>query len=562
MTQAQVLTTEATAGVTVTLNPWEDELCSLIRARRPGVIIRSLEEERVMDSLVRVAQWLYQNRMGLRQITVWSPVTQRKYPNIRTPKVIETTQRQPFFATLQAFRVPDEPDTPPRGEMLVVCDAGHEIEKQPTNTRQVRETLAAISGTYRTLIFLGQGFDVPDEIASDLKVMDFELPTAKELENILSPVIALYSENPQYKRQDVKIEPACLPNFSRACAGLSEMEARGILNLSVARFRAFDSRSVTMALREKAQVVRRSNVLEYVTPQKNLSDIGGLERVKGWIGEYDTLYKDLEAARTYGLRPASGMLLIGVPGTGKTLTADALAGHWQLPLLKLDIGKLFGSLVGQSEGNVDAMIRLAKACRPCLVMCDEIEKALGGSGGELDGGTSARVKGKLLTWLQEKPDDIFVVATANDITAFNRTPELLRAGRFDNIFFVDLPDKRSRIEILAIHTRKRGHAMPLDELVLAASAARGYSGAELEVAVQTALRTAFNTDPRPKHPTAEMLVNAITNMVPLSKSMSGPVSALRAWVKEGRAIPAGATLEDDKADEAAFKAQGLPLVAE
>ena len=208
------------------------------------------------------------------------------------------------------------------------------------------------------------------------------------------------------------------------------------------------------------------------------------------------------------------------------------------------------------------MISLAKAVGDCVVFIDELDKALGGSGGEMDGGTSSRVKGKLLTWLQEKPVGVFVVATANDIKKFESSPELIRAQRFDKIFFVDLPDMRTRIEILSIHLRAAGHNIPADDLVAPAKASRGYSGAELEVAVQNALRTAFNTTPRPLHPTGEMLVDGIKKQKPLSETMKEPIKRLRDWCKEGRALPAGSTLEDDESsDGQSFKDKGLPIVA-
>jgi SpoVK/Ycf46/Vps4 family AAA+-type ATPase len=317
-----------------------------------------------------------------------------------------------------------------------------------------------------------------------------------------------------------------------------------------------------MALKEKAQVVRRSNVLEYRTSAKTLDAVGGLENIKTWVQSHDALFSQAEAARSYGLKAASGLLLVGIPGCGKSLTAECLAGHWKLPLLMLDVGKLFGSLVGQSEQNVDQMIGLAKACAPCVIFLDELDKGLGGSTGELDGGTSTRVKGKLLTWLQEKPDDVFVVATANDVKKFEQSPELIRAGRFDCTFFCDLPDLRTRIEILSIHLRAAGHNIPADDLVSAAKASRGYSGAELEVAVQNALRLAFNLEPRPLHPTAEMLVEGIKKQKPLSETMKESVKRLRDWCKEGRAFPAGTTLEDDEAsDGASLKDRGLPIVS-
>jgi len=540
----------------ITLTPWEDDLCSIVRARQPGIVIQSLEEERVLDSVIKVAQWMVERQVGKRELVVWSGVSSKRI-NVENPEDVGSVEHQEFFPLLREF-MSGEAD---RGSFLILCDAGHELEA-PTNVRILRECLNVIRGTLRTIIFIGKAGDIPDEVAADLTVLKYELPTAQDLENTLKPLVEQYQQTSHYKNIGVEIQDSALPPFARACAGLTEIEARGLFSLSISRFRGFDGRAVDMALKEKAQVVRRSNVLEYRTSKKNLDSIGGLENIKAWIHGYDSLFSQVDDAKAYGLRPASGLLLVGISGCGKSLTAECLAGHLRLPLLMLDVGKLFGSLVGQSEQNVDQMIGLAKACAPCLIFLDELDKGLGGSTGELDGGTSTRVKGKLLTWLQEKPDDVFVVATANDVKKFEQSPELIRAGRFDSVFFCDLPDLRTRIEILSIHLRAAGHNIPADDLVSPAKASRGYSGAELEVAVQNALRIAFNSTPRPLHPTSEMLVEGIKKQKPLSETMKEPIKRLRDWCKEGRAFPAGTTLEDDEAsDGASLKDRGLPIVS-
>jgi len=553
------------------LTEWEVNLCSIIRARQPGIVIQSMEEQRVLDSVIKVLQWMALKRLGARELVVWSPVSSRKIP-INDPSKEEALEWQEFFPTLKDFRdqgADTDDAEQPRRAVLVLADCEHELN-QPSALRLLRETLWAIRSTTRAVIILGKPFDIPDEIAPDLTVLPFDLPTAEDLKNILYPMLKVYKEAEAYAR--VKIEDNAAPQFARACAGLSEIEARGLLGLSIARFEAFDFRAVDMALREKANIVRRSNVLEYKTCAGGLQDIGGLENLKNWIKEQDDILTQVEDAKAYGLRLAKGLLLVGIPGSGKSLTAEMLAAHWRLPLLIFDVGRAFGSLVGQSEANVDQVISLAKACRPCVVFIDEIEKALGGSGGELDGGTSARVKGKLLTWLQTKPDDVFVVATANDVTKFNSTPELIRAGRFDRVFFVDLPDLRSRLEILAIHYRKAVQAakasgkcalpeqIPADVLMEAAKISRGYSGAELEVCVQTAIRAAFNAKPRLVVPTSDMLAAAVRAQKPLSQTMKESIRVLREWCADGRALPAGATLEDDAKDSKGLEQHGLPIL--
>ena len=558
------------------LTEWEHTLCSVIRSRQPGIMMQSVEERRALDSLIRVLQFMGLSGLGKRELLVWSQVTHRTIDIAQEDEKTggcktDVTASVEFFKTLKEFRDNKGTKENPVAAVLVLCDAGHLLDVK-NNLRMLRETLADIRGTSRTIVFMGVPFDIPATVAPDINVQTFALPTAKELQGILTPVVDAYVKSPAFSK--IKIDKDVVPKFARACAGLTEIEARGLLGLGVARFLAFDNRAVDMALKEKAQIVKRSNVLEYRTCTGGLDKVGGLQNVKAWIREQDHTLTNPDEARAAGMKMAKGLLLIGVPGTGKTLIATMLAAHWSLPLLVFDVGRAFGSLVGQSEANIDQVITLANACRPCIVFIDEIEKALGGGGGEMDGGTTARVKGKLMTWLQDKPEDVFVVATANDVTKFESEPAFIRSGRFDLISFVDLPDFRSRLEILAIQYKnaveyaKAGElgkctlaeTIDPDTLTEAARASKGYSGAELQTVMQKALRLRFAHPSRPKSPTSEMLVEAVKSVRPLSITMKESITHLRDWVKDGRAVPAGATLEDDANDEKDFKEHGLPIL--
>jgi len=540
----------------IVLTAWEETLQSIARARQPGAVIQSLEENRVIDSIIRAYQWLAVNSFGQREFIVWSPVSLRKI-DLAKPNEPENLEPQEFYTVISQF-VAALGDAKSPGAVLVLCDAESSLlgPENSRNVRLLREALWSLRGTTRMVLLLNRKMEIPEQVADDLIVLPFELPTAKDLEAVFAPIIKNCKDSPNYKK--IQIDEKMVPLMARACAGLPETTAAGLVGLAIARNSAFDVRAVDMALTEKAQIVRRSNVLEYETPHGNLDDIGGLENVKAWIKAQDSTLRDAEAAKSYGLRMPSGLLLTGVSGTGKSLTARMLAAHWKLPLLRMDMGRAFGSLVGQSEANMRQMIQLTNAIGDVIVFIDEIEKALGGRGGELDGGTTDRVKATFLTWLQEKPSGVFVVMTANDVTKFDANPEFLRAGRVDAKFFVDLPDYRARMEILAIHLRKTGHELPAKELEEGAAVARGYSGAELEVSVQTALRMAFNSEPRLPHPTGAMLAAAIRKQPPLSQTMKESIDRLRAWCKDGRAEPAGSTLEDEKKDRASFDKFGLP----
>lgn len=550
----------------VKLTDWEDHVCAIIRSRQPGIVIQTVEEKRALNSVTRILQYMAQRKLGVRELIVWSEVGVTTI-NVLDPSKQAVLDKQDFFPTLKKFK--DEVGTKedPTKRALVLVDAAHFLNKE-ANLRLVRETLFAIRGTYRTLFFMGAPFDCPPSIAADLNIQKFELPTVTELYPILEDMIKDYAKHPSFKNK-MNADPAFIATFSRACSGLTVTEARGLISLSLSRYETFDARAVELALKEKSQIVKRSNIVTYKTCHGGLKSVGGLHNVKQWIVEQDTVFNDYEAARAGGLQLAKGLLLTGIPGTGKTLLAEMLGAHWSLPLLILDVGSLFGGIVGQSEGNVNAFVELAKACAPCVVLIDEIEKALGGMGGETDGGTTARVKGKLLTWLQEKPEDVFVVATANDVTKFEASPELIRAGRFDLVSFVDLPDLKARLEILGIHYEravqyaKGGTAkctladkISADVLLPTAKATRGYSGAELQAIVKRALRFSFNE--KLKQPTAEHFVKAAQLTKPISVTMKEAISKLRAWCKDGRAVPAGATIEDDAQDTAAFESDGVP----
>jgi AAA+ superfamily predicted ATPase len=566
----------AKAKTEMKLTAWETNICALFRSRQPGVVIQSTEERRALGALENILLYLAVGGYGKRDLLVWSNVSFNKIDVIEKNNRDVTTEGHykpdelqwgELVPTLKKFGDNIGTDKEPTMATLVISDARAQLES-PKVERMLRETLWKIRGTFRNIVLLGCGYDLPAHIAPEFFIQKFELPTAQDLQDILTPQIEGYKAAATYKNL-VKIDDAATSRFARACAGLTESEARGLLALSIAKFAGLDERAVGMALAEKAHISERSNgVIEYKVITGGLDRVGGLENAKEWIKELDDQIKDEANTKAYGQEMPQGCVLLGIPGCGKSLIGEMLAAHWGLPFLLFDVGRAFGSLVGQSEANIDQVIALTKACAPCVVMIDEMEKALGGGGGEMDGGTSQRVKGKLLTWLQNKPEGVFIVATANDVTKFEASPELLRAGRFDKIFFVDLPDMRSRIEILGIHYKlaverakasglcKLADNIPQEVLIEGAKATKGYSGAELKVIMQTALRATARK--KATHPTVEMILTAAKQQRPLSITMAESIARLRNWAKDGRALAAGATLEDDKNDTKAFDDLGLP----
>lgn len=284
--------------------------------------------------------------------------------------------------------------------------------------------------------------------------------------------------------------------------------------------------------REKAQAVKKSGLLELVEDMPSMSAIGGLDLLKNWL----TLRKDAfgRKAQEYGLPTPKGLLIVGVPGTGKSLAAKATASLLGRPLLKLDAGRLYGGLVGQSEGNLRSVIHTCEAIAPCVLWIDEIEKAFAGSksSGMTDGGTSSRVFGSFLSWMQEKKSPVFVVATANDVAQL--PPEFLRKGRFDELFFVDLPNQEEREAIWGIQIAKYGRKAKGYNLRALAIGADGFTGAEIEQAFIEGLYEAFS---RGKEPDTVGLGALLARQIPLSRLMGEQISALRQWA-QGRARPA------------------------
>jgi SpoVK/Ycf46/Vps4 family AAA+-type ATPase len=301
---------------------------------------------------------------------------------------------------------------------------------------------------------------------------------------------------------------------------------KSALSKSIVAHQKIDETTIPMMLAEKKQIIRKSGVLEYFSPEETFHEIGGIATLKRWLAQREKAFT--EDARKFGLPVPKGLLLVGVQGCGKSLTAKAVASQWKLPLLRFDIGKVFSGLVGSSEENIRKAIKLAESVAPCILWIDEIEKGFSGSSSSnfSDAGTAARVFGTFLTWMQEKEKSVFVMATANDITLL--PPELLRKGRFDEIFFVDLPGPYERQEIFRIHLKKRHRAPQNFDIETLCLHSEGFSGAEIEQVIISALYDAFEHD-RPL--TTPDILHSLQETVPLSQTMSERISALRTWAE-------------------------------
>jgi SpoVK/Ycf46/Vps4 family AAA+-type ATPase len=321
----------------------------------------------------------------------------------------------------------------------------------------------------------------------------------------------------------------------KSAQGLILDEIEAVFARSLVEHKRFDLNAI---LEEKQQIIRKSGLLEYYAPDSNLMGVGGMELLKDWLAKRQKSFTD--AAREYGLPAPKGILLLGVQGCGKSLTAKAVGAQWNLPLLKLDVGRIFGSLVGQSEENIRKAIKVAESVAPCILWADELEKGFAGMSGSgvSDSGTTARVFSTFLTWMQEKTAPVFLIATANDVQVL--PPEMLRKGRFDEIFFVDLPDGPEREEIFTIHLKKRKRDLGKFKLKALSKATEGFSGAEIEQVIVGAMFVAFDAG---REVAQKDILDEAKAVVPLSVMMREEIEELRTWA-EMRTRPASQRHED------------------
>lgn len=416
---------------------------------------------------------------------------------------------------------------------LFVLQDVHSFLYEPLIQRKLKDAAARCrKGPLKQALVLVSPFvSLPDELEKDLTVFSYPLPEEEELAALLFDII---------KRNNVRghFAPEDFAQLASAALGLTVAEAEGVFHQAIlAGDHTLAVTSVQDLIREKERVVRKTGLLEFCHVPDTLQDVGGLPYLKQWLRRHqdDSTYG---LATLFGLPPTKGVLLVGVPGCGKSLCARAIAAAWQRPLLRLDIGRLFSGQMGASEDNMRQSIAIAEAAAPAVLWIDEIDRGFSGATRQEGSGVTARLLGTFLTWMQEKRSPVFVVATANDVSAL--PSEFIRGGRFDAVFFVDLPAAHEREEIFRIHLTKRQRAangIQLEQLHLAALARMtdGFSGAEIEQAIVAALYEAFEAGARPV--TEEDIRKSLRETVPLSHTMREHISALRQWGR-GYALPA------------------------
>ena len=483
------------------------ELSLLVRARYPIIYLVTWEERRLEKALRTLARRLQ------KRVYFWR--SSRGYEGLEDGD-------SPASALNQAIRS--------RERALFVLQDFHPFLEDPLNVRLLRDAAQALKTSYKTLFLVSPVLKIPPELEKDVTVIDVPLPGRAELSSILSEMV-----NPLTESRSITVEKGCAleERVVQASLGLTEAEASNVFAKVLVEDRAFTLEDVSSIVEEKRQIIRKAGLLEYCDVSEKMTDVGGLDLLKSWLTARAAAFS--ERAREFGLPEPKGLLLLGVQGCGKSLTAKAIGSAWRLPMLRLDVGAIMNAYVGSSEENMRKAIRIAESLAPCILWLDEIEKGFesaGQRGASGDSGTSARVFATFLTWLQEKTEPVFVIATANSIDML--PPEMLRKGRFDEIFFVDLPSEAEREEIFRIHLRRRGRdpaGFATGEL---AKSSEGMSGAEIEAITVEALWRAF---PEDRDLTQQDLLSALRETVPLSRTMAEAIDGLRTWARS-RARPA------------------------
>jgi ATP-dependent 26S proteasome regulatory subunit len=410
---------------------------------------------------------------------------------------------------------------------LVILRHFHHFMKDPMVQAKLLDLLPTFKLTNRTLIILSPVVELPAEVEKEFALFEVPLPGETELNDVMDGIIRATG----LKGDKLPDEPTRKSVITNA-KGLTTSEAENAMALSLVRAKKTGKYwNPQVVMDEKCSSLKKSGLLEYInTANMSLDQIGGMKVLKDWVKRRKQAFTP--KAVEFGLPPPKGLLLVGPPGSGKSQAAKAISASLELPLLKCDMGKMFGSLVGQSEANIRKVIHVAEAIAPCVLWIDEIEKGLAGSSSGLDSGVGARVLGTLLTWMQEKEAPVFVYATANDVSAL--PAELLRKGRFDELFSVLLPNEEERKEIFRIHLKIRGREaligkggskINIDQL---SADTAGFSGAEIAQAIVDAMYIAFGEDSQLGHMHLEQ---ALSSTQPLSKTMSEKLTALEAWCR-------------------------------
>jgi hypothetical protein len=415
-------------------------------------------------------------------------------------------------------------------EAVFILKDFHRHMDDPVVIRRLRDVGQKFSANRRTVVITAPEIAVPPELTTLVEYFDLPLPDRDRLRDIVHETFTRLSKSYSLKLQ---LDAAGVDAMSANLRGLTEEEAERATSQALVTRYALCPETVTDVLEAKKQLLRHSGMLEFIEASDNMASVGGLENLKHWLGQRRGAWED--SARDFGLEPPKGMIILGVQGCGKSLCARAVAGEWKLPLVKFDTAAVYDKYIGETEKRIRKVFQVAEGLAPCVLWIDELEKVFAGSGPDsasADAGVSSRLLASFLSWMQDRKSPVFVAATCNNVTVL--PPELIRKGRFDELFFVNLPNQAERQQIFSIQLSRRKRNPADFDLDKVAAAAKGYSGAEIDAAVQGALYAAYSDK---KQLTTQLLLDALTQTVPLSTTRAEEIAALRDWARS-RAVPA------------------------
>lgn len=524
----------------------DKEIEYLIRSRYAMIYVVTWEEQRVIDSIHRICD---QDTIGISDIHVWDSGRGLTTPDgmpVKDTEDMDTPDKILDHITAEVLKEMSlgvkAKSSAPMGPLYVLCDMfrylAPEVEGAPEIERKLRNLASMLKYTSKFVVITSPALKLPTAIEKSIAVVDYPLPGEPQLRACVMAIRKVLHDRKRIKEEAYKEDPEPV---IRALMGLTLQEAEDALAKSVVMKDRFD---IGVLNDLKRQVVRKGELLDQIFTDETMDDIGGMDGVKQYLKLRKSSFSD--EAKEYGLTPPKGIFLLGVQGCGKSLCAKVVANEFQIPLLKLDMGRLFSSYVGDSESNTRKALKIAEGIAPCVLFIDELDKAFSGAtGSQGDGGVTRRVIGSILDWMQEKKSTVFVVAASNSMDGI--PPAVIRRGRFDERFFVDLPGREERKTIFSIHIRKRKRdpaKFDLDEL---AGSSDNFSGAEIESVVEDAMRWAFSDGKREL--TTQDILDECKVCVPLFTTMKSEVEALRNGIV-GRMRMANLPLRPMDPDEA------------
>ena len=521
-----------------------ERLKVLINSSTPIVVMETVEEVRAV-SLVRAAcselnmavfEWTVADglvRSGSNAPAVAVPDLQMRInaarhaadpgaPESGKAAIYNTTDPVQALANLESMTL----------EAVFILKDFHRHLDSPVVVRRLRDVGQKFSANRRTLVLTAPLIAMPPELASLVEFLDLPLPDADRLREIIRETYTRMAGTHTLKLQ---LDAGGVDAMAANLRGLTEEEAERAISQTVVSRYALSPECVTDVLEAKKALLKRSEMLEFVDSGDSMASVGGLDNLKNWLAQRRNSWEP--QARQFGLDPPKGVIILGVQGCGKSLCARAVAGEWKLPLVKFDTAAVYDKYIGETEKRIQKVFRVAEGLAPCVLWIDELEKIFAGSGPDsasADAGVSSRLLASFLSWMQERKSPVFVASTCNNVTVL--PPELIRKGRFDELFFVDLPNAVERKQILSIQLTKRKRNPTDYDLDRVAAAAEGFSGAEIESAVQTALYAAFA---RKQELATDDLLHALKATVPLSTTRAEEIAELRGWAQQ-RAVWASA----------------------